>query len=88
MVCDLHPVPFDQILTYSKFLKESSRIPNVGDLMLSWVPNDASVVQQPTEHEPMVLHRDTDDETSMIDGQVEPTAEVDLDVADDTDQWL
>ncbi|KAJ4289197.1 hypothetical protein N0V90_011539 [Kalmusia sp. IMI 367209] len=81
-------VGFDQRYQAEVFLQESTRIPNVGDLMLLWVPNDASIVQPLTEHEPTMLYRDTDDETSVNDGQVEPKAEVDLDVADDTDQWL
>ncbi|KAL1607937.1 hypothetical protein SLS60_002876 [Paraconiothyrium brasiliense] len=70
-----------------QFLDEASRVPNVSVGDLSWVPNDATIVQQSIESdEPMVPHQDVDEEVS--DGQMDVKVEVDLDVADDTDQWL
>ncbi|KAF1976674.1 hypothetical protein BU23DRAFT_551595 [Bimuria novae-zelandiae CBS 107.79] len=80
-------VSFDQRFQAEMFLNEASRIPNVRVGDLSWVPNDANVVQRSIESdEPMGPNHDTDDD--MSDGQVEPKIEVDLDVAEDTDQWL
>jgi hypothetical protein len=70
-----------------QFLDEASRIPNIGISDLSWVANEATVVQQSIEFDdPMDPHEDADDEVS--DAQVDVKAEMDLDVADDTDQWL
>lgn len=57
--------------------------------MLSWVPNDASVVQQPGQIEgTTIMLGDSDDESSVAEYEEEPREEIDLDVADDTDQWL
>lgn len=70
-----------------QFLDEASRIPYVSIADLSWVPNEATVVQQSIEFDdPIVLPQDTHDEVSG--GEVDVKVEVDLDVADDTDQWL
>ncbi|KAJ4353509.1 uncharacterized protein N0V89_005239 [Didymosphaeria variabile] len=80
-------VGFEQRFQAEIFLNEAFRIPNVSVGDLSWVPKDATVVQQSIESdEPVVLHQDTDDEVS--DGQMDVKVEVDLDVADDDDQWL
>ena len=71
-----------------QFLSEALRIANVNSTDLSWIPNDDVVaVQQSTEDDELVESKDELDE-EMSDGQMEPKMELDLDVADDTDQWL
>ncbi|KAF2451094.1 hypothetical protein P171DRAFT_516816 [Karstenula rhodostoma CBS 690.94] len=80
-------IGFEQRFQAEIFLNEASRIPHVSIADLSWVPNEATVVQQSIEFDdPMVVHQDTDDEVSG--GEVDVKVEVDLDVADDNDQWL
>ncbi|KAF9730974.1 hypothetical protein PMIN06_004576 [Paraphaeosphaeria minitans] len=80
-------VGFEQRFQAEIFLDEASSMDHVSIADLSWVPNEATVMHQSIEFDdPMVLHRDADDEISG--GEVDVKVEVDLDVADDNDQWL
>ena len=70
-----------------QFLNEAPRIPNISMTDLSWIANDDAAVQQSIEFDERAeLKHDEDEE--MSDGQIEPKTELDLDVADDEDQWL
>ncbi|KAL5372800.1 hypothetical protein DPSP01_013215 [Paraphaeosphaeria sporulosa] len=77
---------FEQRFQAEIFLDEASSIDHVSIADLSWVPNEATVVQQSIVIDDPLVHQDADDEVSG--GEVDVKVEVDLDVADDNDQWL
>lgn len=90
----------DHVLIGLQFLDESRRIPDIGKLDLSWVPNDAfGGIKSSTEKPDVTVA--SDDGSSAAIGEQEnndgASAEVeqqgsavdaDMDVADDVDQWL
>ncbi|KAF1949545.1 hypothetical protein CC80DRAFT_540233, partial [Byssothecium circinans] len=79
------------------FLDEVARIPTVGTLQLSWIPNGESVVVGSPEQEPFAIKRegdkgivikDEDQSHHVIKIEDDSWDEADLDVADDTDRWV
>lgn len=68
-------------------MNEAPRIANVSEADLSWTANEEFMAHQSIESEDGAdVNQGTDVE--MSDGEVDDREEVDLDVADDTDQWL
>jgi RNA recognition motif-containing protein len=72
-----------------QFLDAAHAIPDVGKLELSWAPTDASGEVQSTTVDDDA--QASDDESAKVKEEEQDAAEaidVDMDVADDVDQWL
>jgi hypothetical protein len=72
-----------------QFLDAAHAIPDVGKLELSWAPIDASGDVQSTTADDDA--QASDDESAKVKEEEQDAAEaieVDMDVADDVDQWL
>ncbi|OAL47644.1 hypothetical protein IQ07DRAFT_544651 [Pyrenochaeta sp. DS3sAY3a] len=102
---ELHPEqPDTVILTFKEryqadmFLDASHKIPDVGKLELSWVPNDAFGGIKTTNSAAEVSDVESDNtivehEESAVAVKSEPhgsgsEADLDMDVADDKDEWM
>jgi hypothetical protein len=74
-----------------QFLDGANSIPDVGKLELTWVPNDAYGDMQSSKAEADAQASDEDSVAVKVeDTEADQTsgADVDMDVADDVDQWL